>query len=130
MDHYRSPRNHGDTGGAQHTCRVDNPLCGDELEVGIDLADGTVSDARFRARGCAICIASGSMMTETVGGSRVGEARELIRLMSEWFGDPGLDEPPAGLPELLRAMTPVRNYPTRSRCVLLAWEALDGALDG
>lgn len=128
MDHYRAPRNHGDTGASQLTARVDNPLCGDDLEVGITLSGEIIDHALFRARGCAICIASGSMMTETVRGEPVSRAEELAGMMSRWFHGEQR-EPPEDLPETLKAMTPVRDYPTRSRCVLLAWEALQAALD-
>lgn len=127
MDHYHAPRNQGEPGPDQVSARVYNPLCGDELELGVTTADGTVTDVRFRARGCSICIASGSMMTEVVRGQAVTRALELDRQMNDWFAGEGA-EPPEDLPEPLPALQPVRDYPSRSRCVLLAWEALEKLL--
>lgn len=127
MDHYHAPRNQGDLPGADSTARLDNPLCGDEIEVAVRHRDGAIEEIRFRARGCAICIASGSMMTETAQGRSALQARALAELMSAWFAGDERD-PPAGLPETLAALTPVRDYPTRARCVTLAWEALTAAL--
>ncbi|MBA1147321.1 SUF system NifU family Fe-S cluster assembly protein [Ectothiorhodospiraceae bacterium WFHF3C12] len=128
MDHYHAPRNQGSPGSDQVTARVHNPLCGDDLELGVTLADERIQDIRFRARGCSICIASGSMMTEVVSGRQVAEALDLDRLMNEWFSGEAT-EPPSGLPEPLPALGPVRHYPSRTRCVLLAWEALEAVLD-
>lgn len=127
LDHYRNPRNKGDTGDAQVVARGRNPRCGDDLEIGVDFDVDTLSRVRFRGRGCSICIASASMMTEAATGRKRSEARELLSVVDRWFGD----DPSAGAeaPELLRPLSPVRDMPARRRCVLLAWEALGRALD-
>ncbi len=127
LDHYRNPRNRADTGDAAVVTRGRNPRCGDDVEIGVDFDGETLSRIRFRGRGCSICIASASMMTEAAGGRRISEARGLADLVHRWFGDePGLT---GDAPELLRPLSPVLDMPARRRCVLLAWEALRQALD-
>lgn len=128
LDHFHHPRNKGDLHGAAVIRRGSNPRCGDEIEVGIDVEAGRLSRVRFRGRGCSVCIASSSMMTEAVSGQTAADARHLCDDMQHWFqqGDgEGLAAPPADL----QALSAVREYPARRRCVLLSWEALADALD-
>ena len=126
-DHYRSPRNCGDLGDADVVRRGSNPRCGDDVEVGVYFDGATVKQARFRGRGCSVCIASASLMTEAVAGKSRAAARRLAQEMKQWFnsGEDGQTPDPT---ESLRALSAVRGYPVRRRCVLLAWEALDDAL--
>ena len=129
LRHYRQPHNkcEGELLGADIVRRGDNPSCGDEVEVGLYLHDGHLAQVKFRGRGCSVCIASSSMMTGAVQGRSVKEARQLCADMRAWFqkGDGyQLTEPP----EDLQALSAVREYPARRRCVLLSWEALDDAL--
>lgn len=126
LDHYRHPRNRADTADAEVVARGRNPRCGDDIEIGVDFDGEVLRRIRFRGRGCSICIASASMMTEAAAGCDRAGARELMSVVRRWFGD----EPAAGdeAPESLRPLTPVRDMPARRRCVLLAWEALDEAL--
>lgn len=127
LDHYRNPRNKAETGDAQVVARGRNPRCGDDLEIGVDFDGESLARIRFRGRGCSICMASASMMTEAAVGRSRSEARGLMDLVFRWFGD----DPAAGdeAPELLRPLTPMRDMPARRRCVLLAWEALGQVLD-
>jgi nitrogen fixation NifU-like protein len=127
LDHYRHPRNKADTGDAGVTARGRNPRCGDDIEIGVDFADGTLSSVRFRGRGCSICIASASMMTEAATGRDRAGARKLAAAVDRWFdGDAAAADE---LPEVLHPLAPVRHMPARRRCVMLAWEALGQALD-
>ena len=123
MDHYRNPRNKSDLSDADAVHRGTNPRCGDDLEVGINLDNKMLSKVRFRGRGCSVCLASASMMTETVIGKNKVEAHQLAEGMKSWFGGEG--ECPV---DALKALEAVRGHSARKRCVLLAWEALDDAL--
>jgi nitrogen fixation NifU-like protein len=127
LDHFHHPRNKGDLADAQSVARGSNPRCGDEIEVGIDCEGETLAQVRFRGRGCSVCIASASMMTEAVAGREVAEAREIADTMKDWFERRGdrLGDPP----QSLEALSAVRAYPARRRCVLLSWEALTDAID-
>src|SRR5690606_21849261 len=80
LDHYRSPRNGGELPSPPAT-RVEgfNPLCGDEIVVYVDLADGVVNDIRIGGQGCSISQSSASMMSAAVKGKTLDEVRELTR---------------------------------------------------
>jgi nitrogen fixation NifU-like protein len=126
LDHYRNPRNRGAL--AEASCRAEgyNPLCGDEIEVDLDLDDGVVSDIAFRGRGCSISQASASMMTEAVKGQTVATARRLMasfqRMMTEAGADPD--------PELgdIEALQGVAKFPVRVKCATLAWRVLEDGI--
>jgi nitrogen fixation NifU-like protein len=127
LDHFHHPRNKGDLTGADTVRRGSNPRCGDEVEVGIFLDGGHVDEVRFRGRGCSVCIASASLMTQAVAGKDVEEVRHLCETMKGWFAQGGGERLQAA-PEELEALAAVRAYPARRRCVLLAWEALSDAI--
>lgn len=129
LEHYRHPRNRcsGAIHGADAVERGANPRCGDEVEIGVFLQGTAIEEVRFRGRGCSICIASASMMTEAVTGLTVANTRLLCDRMRNWFGE-GESAPDLPLPEGLQALVAVRRYPARKKCVLLSWEALGDAL--
>lgn len=128
LDHSRSPRNCGRLAGASGEAHGDNPLCGDRITVQVKVENGHVSEVGFDARGCAISIASASMMTEALKGKGVEEALGI----SEKFVS-GLtsrtEDGPEDLGELA-ALRGVRKFPTRIKCATLAWHAFDAALHG
>jgi nitrogen fixation NifU-like protein len=103
-----------------------NPLCGDKLTVYLSLDNDIVKDISFEGTGCAISIASASMMTDTLRGCSATDANALISSVHEMFAE---DEP--NVPEQLdsfRALEGVRQYPSRIKCATLAWTALEAAL--
>jgi nitrogen fixation NifU-like protein len=128
LDHYRKPRNHGNVSDCEVVRRGSNPRCGDELEIGINFDGDTLREVKFHGRGCSVCLASASMMTEAVIGNTREESRRLYTDMKAWFSG-GEGDAVADPPETLRALHALREYPARRRCVLLAWEALDSALE-
>ena len=73
LDHYRHPRNEGILEDADISCELDNPVCGDQVRIDVRLRDGRVCESRFSGRGCVICMASASMLTEEVLGKSVEE---------------------------------------------------------
>lgn len=126
-DHYRRPRNFGELRDADVIRRGSNPRCGDDVEVGVYFEGDSIRQVRFRARGCSVCIASASLMTEAVAGKNRAAAHALAGEMQRWFSS-GEGHTVPDPPESLRALSAVQDYPARRRCVLLAWEALDDAL--
>ena len=128
LDHSRHPRNFGPAEEANRTARGNNPLCGDRVTVHLTVDDDVIEDARFEARGCAISLASASMMTEIIKGKSETEARELFeRFQALVTGKAVEDE--SGL-EPLSALSGVKDFPTRIKCATLAWYAMSAALDG
>ena len=77
LDHYRRPRNKGALEAATSHASLRNPLCGDEVDVQVRMADGRVADVRFSGQGCSISQASASMMTELVKGHTPEEVQAL-----------------------------------------------------
>lgn len=126
LDHYRSPRGRGAMDSPDTTCRGSNPSCGDELILALKIRDDKIKQAQITTTGCAISIASSSMLAEIIEGKTLDEAIELgetIRGMMRNEGEP--DELELGD---LDALKGVRNFPVRVKCALLAWVALFGAI--
>ncbi len=126
LDHFHNPRNKGDLDDMEMISRGSNPRCGDEIEVGIKCEDDVVKMVRFRGRGCSICLASASIMSECTSGLRLAQLRQLIAAICQWFSHSDTEEPPV---EAVAALGEIRQHPARHKCVLLAWQALDESLD-
>jgi nitrogen fixation NifU-like protein len=123
LDHYRRPRNKGTLGAPTGSASLRNPLCGDEVEVQVELKEGRVADVRFSGRGCSISQASASMMTELVKGQTPDEVRALgERFAAMIRGD--ADAASDAVLGQARALSGVARFPTRVRCALIAWEAM------
>ena len=125
LDHYRRPRNRGDLSDTDVVSRGSNPRCGDDLEIGIRCNGDLLQKVKFRGRSCAICIASASMLAEAVTNKSRNTVKKLYNDMTAWFNS---GDVPSDPPASLQALSAVRGYPARKRCVLLAWEALNDAL--
>jgi len=129
LDHSSRPRNLGSLEEASHTGEGFNPVCGDRLTVYLIIEDGVVGDVRFQGSGCAIAMASASMMTSAIIGKTSGEIRDLCerfeRLVGGTLKGPE-DEAPLGK---LSIFAPVREFPGRVKCATLSWYTVVGALD-
>lgn len=133
LEHGRRPRNHRRLDNATHRARGDNPMCGDRLELFLTLADDHIQDAAFQARGCAISIASGSLMTDAVRGRSRAEAKALAKAFGALVKSGVCPECDAALAEplgRLSALSGVHEFPSRVKCATLAWQTLNTALDG
>jgi nitrogen fixation NifU-like protein len=130
LEHSRHPRNFGPCEHATHNAKGNNPLCGDRVSVCLTLDDaGRIEEARFEARGCAISVASASMMTEMIRGMTAAEAKSLFDRFHKLVtgkSEPGADEALAELDSL----SGVRAFPTRIKCATLPWHAMTAALEG
>ena len=127
MEHKRAPRNFGALPGATQRARGHSPSCGDDIEVMLELGEGQVKDIRFSGHGCAICMASTSMMTEAVRGRDTDFARDLQRRFRGVMT--GEIEPEAAHLGKQISLAGVRRYPNRIKCALLGWHALMRALE-
>jgi len=79
LDHFEHPRNAGELAGASVRVRVENPACGDVLELALRIADDQVEGIRFRAKGCVPAMACASALTEMVKGKSLAQARAITR---------------------------------------------------
>lgn len=129
LDHARAPRNFGKLETATHEAEGINPLCGDKLHIYVQVNDGRIGESRFEGSGCAISVASASLLTETIAGLPIDAAEEYFetittRLTQADKPSPLDDERLAKL----QALEGVRDYPSRVKCATLAWHALHAAL--
>jgi len=111
LDHYRDPRNHGHLEHPNIAAADTNPLCGDRIEIDLNVTDGRVSEVRFSGRGCAISQASASMLTERIEGATLEELRAIK-------------------PRDVLEMIGVPIGPARQRCALLSLRVLHQGIDG
>jgi nitrogen fixation NifU-like protein len=79
LDHYKNPHNFGMLDPADYTAEDSNPLCGDQIRMDLRVADGTVTDVKFTGRGCAVSIASASILTDMVLGKPLEEVRQISK---------------------------------------------------
>ena len=126
LDHKRRPRNRGPVDGANRRGEASNPVCGDHLILEAREVDGRLEALGVVARGCAISVAAGSILTELLTGKARAEV-DALREVAERIVRGG-DVPPGEYGDL-GGLEGVRAFPARHRCALLAWEALDEALD-
>jgi nitrogen fixation protein NifU and related proteins len=79
LDHFQNPRNVGELAGADAWTRVENPVCGDIMDLAVKVADGRIAEVRYRIRGCVPSIAAGSCLTEMIKGRLLNEVRRIKR---------------------------------------------------
>lgn len=127
IDHNRSPRNFRRLEAPTHQAEGFNPLCGDRLTLYLRLRDGVIEEAGFEGQGCAISVASASLMTEALRGRTEEEARRLFERFHEMVTS---DAPADAALGKLAALAGVRAYPSRIKCATLCWHAMQSALRG
>ena len=87
LDHFQNPRNAGTLEGSATTVSVENPVCGDILELSVRMESGRIAEARFRTRGCVTALACSSLLTELLKGKTPAEARTITpEQLSETLG--------------------------------------------
>ena len=136
LDHSRRPRNFGGLEEANRAARGDNPLCGDNLVLAARVREGRVEDLSFEGSGCAISVASASLMTEAVKGKSVEEAEAMYRSFHHLLTDETPAPEPGGeaageAADLgkLEVFSGVREFPIRVKCATLPWHTLHAALE-
>jgi nitrogen fixation NifU-like protein len=127
LDHNRSPRLFGRLEPADASADGHNPLCGDRLHITVRLEGDRVSDLRFDGKGCAISVASASLMCEAVKGRKRADIAHLFGEIHQV-----LTHHDAPVPDdlgTLAALAGVREFPVRVKCASLCWHTLNAALD-
>lgn len=130
LDHAKRPRHFGKLDAVTHSAQGINPLCGDKLNLYLEIdADDKIADAAFEGSGCAISVASASLLTDTVIGLDTETAMQLFRRMTARLTGGANSQSDAGYPEKLRALEGVCEFPARVKCATLAWHALHNAIE-
>jgi len=124
LDHNRNPRNFRELDCDCQQANGYNPLCGDQVTVYLKVKDGVIEDICFQGKGCAISVASASLMTEALKGQTLQSAQKLYhafhQMMTEESSSQNLGK--------LAVLEGVKDYPARIKCATLAWHATDAAI--
>jgi nitrogen fixation NifU-like protein len=130
LEHNKKPRNFGLLEPHTHFAKGHNPLCGDQLDLSLNVEDGVVKDVKFQGHGCAIDVASASLMTQAVKGKPVADAE---RMADEFRAMVRGELDPTAQPNLLGKLSlfqGVKDLPSRVKCAVLPWATLHSALKG
>ena len=131
LEHKKRPRNCGRLQCVHRCAAGHNPLCGDSISVQLAESGDVLTDIAFEGEGCAICIASASLMTEAVKGRPLAEVKQLSAAMRELLTrEKPLDDAEQANLGKLAALQGVRRFPSRIKCAMLGWCALDECLNG
>ena len=123
LEHARHPKNSGRLESPDLRASAYNPLCGDELELTLALSEGTIQDCKTQVRGCSICQASASMMSEMILSKTLQEATKTGHIFFE-----SLRKDTDEIPETLKSLRPLialKTHRSRIKCMKLAWDALE-----
>lgn len=128
LDHFRKPRRRRPLKPDEVLVDEENPTCGDHIRLAARVEEGRIADIAFDGHGCAISMASASMMADRLVGMSVAEARRLI---SDFIGVVRGEQKKMTVDELgeLVALEGVREFPLRVKCATMAWHAANKALD-
>lgn len=121
LEHARHPRNAGRMEHPTHAAFGKNPLCGDALELMLQVEDDRIISLMFVGEGCAISQASCSLLTVELAGKTVNEAKEMLLKMTDLLTEKEVTD----LPPRLQVLSGVRAFPARVKCAMLAWRVLE-----
>jgi nitrogen fixation protein NifU and related proteins len=125
LEHNRHPRHYPENPpGSNHHAHGFNPLCNDEVQVHLKVEDGVITRIGFEGAGCAVSMASASMMAEAVNGKTVEEANRLFERVHALIAEDGQ---PDGVGKL-KVLAGVKAFPMRVKCATLPWHTLLAAL--
>lgn len=122
MDHYKNPRNKGAIDGDTLTVDMNNPTCGDRIELHLQLEGEIVKDVKFEGEGCSISMSSASMMTQAIKGKKLDDALSMSQVFSNMMIGEDVDTEEL---EDIAALQGVSKFPARIKCATLAWKAME-----
>lgn len=130
MDNYKNPRNKGLTKlPGFKFIHLNNPSCGDDMNVEVKIENGIISDIHHDGKGCSICCSSASVMSETLKGKTIEEANKIINGFYDMIQaneiTPEIEDE---LGEAI-AYTGVAQFPARIKCATLSWKAIEKAIN-
>ena len=127
IDHGRNPRNFGKLKNPTQIKEGYNPLCGDKITIYISEKQGLIENISFDGEGCAISMASASLMTEALKGKPIEYANQLFRNFQDCLKGQSFENKSLGK---LAALAGVREFPMRVKCATLPWHTLRAILKG
>ena len=131
LDHGKNPRNYGTLENYSHTAEGSNPMCGDQLTVYVKVdEDNKIEDVSFEAKGCAISIASASIMSEIVKGKTIDEVASLFSYFHKLCTGEETQQTNHVEEDIekLKVMSGVNQFPSRIKCATMSWHAVDSAI--
>lgn len=128
IDHYRNPRNFHELDQPNRHADGHNSLCGDKLTVYLEIESGIVKDIGFTGTGCAIFMASASIMTESVKLKTLEEIKTISERFFQLVDKSRELQPAPAITDDLSAFSGVRGYPSRVKCASLPWKTLKNAV--
>ena len=126
MDHNKKPRNFREIADANHMAHGNNPLCGDALVVYVKMNGDVIEDVSFQGSGCAISVASASLMTESLKGKTLAEAEVLYDNVHKALSG---EDDAAELSGKLQVLAGVKEFPARVKCATFSWHTVHAAVD-
>lgn len=127
MDHYKNPRNKGVLDDSSLTINMNNPTCGDRIQLSLKIENGIVVDAKHEGEGCSISMSSASMMTQAIKGKKTEDALKLAQTFSDMMQGKDIDtDDDLGDIEALHG---VCKFPARIKCATLAWKAMEKGIE-
>ena len=127
LDHNRHPRHYPENPpGSTHHAHGFNPLCNDEIFVHLKVEDDVIREVGFEGAGCAVSIASASLMSEAIRGKSLADAQTLFHDVHRMLAEAG----PVDKVGKLRVLQGVNEFPMRVKCATLPWHTLQAALEG
>ncbi|MDY0408804.1 Fe-S cluster assembly sulfur transfer protein SufU [Virgibacillus soli] len=124
MDHYKNPRNRGTLDGEVLTVEMNNPTCGDRIQLQLSVVDDKINEAKFVGEGCSISMASASMMTQVIKGKSIEEALKMSEAFSHMMLGDEIDFEKLDFGDIA-ALQGVSQFPARIKCATLAWKAME-----
>lgn len=128
LEHNRNPKNFGALPSYTHHALGHNPLCGDRIELFLRLENQQIQQVGFVGEGCAICVASASLLTEAMQHKTPEQMAALMRAFTQLVSGGTLDSQDTQRLGPLQVFSGVSAYPTRMKCATLAWRTLQAAL--
>lgn len=127
IDHSKNPRNFGKLDKYTYMAEGNNPLCGDSLTVYVNIKDNVVSDISYQARGCAISLASASIMSSVIKSKTIEEVNIIFDKFYKLCTSQEIEDDENT--ETLKVLSGVSKFPTRLKCATISWEALKSAVE-
>ena len=129
IDHYKNPRNKTKLTNFSDETLSHNPFCGDEIELQLLIENGVISNVSVDGRGCAISQSSGSLLSETILGKTIDQAKIDNNSMRSLLKDEDLDDKHLDSLADSTMIEGVKKFPVRIKCALLSWSALSDILN-